>query len=89
MNTEMINLSDLKQKKIADLAALAKELNVEGAANMRRQELIFSILQAQAEKNGFIYDNFPARILCKKDVSLFYFNSSPLSRSQVRSIIYQ
>ena len=54
MNTEIINLWDLKQKKIADLAALAKELNVEGAANMRRQELIFSILQAQAEKNGFI-----------------------------------
>ena len=63
MNTEMINLSDLKQKKIADLAALAKELNVEGAANMRRQELIFSILQAQAEKNGFIYGEGVLEIL--------------------------
>ena len=63
MNTEMINLSDLKQKRIADLAALAKELNVEGAANMRRQELIFSILQAQAEKNGFIYGEGVLEIL--------------------------
>ncbi|OGP53255.1 MAG: transcription termination factor Rho [Deltaproteobacteria bacterium RBG_13_52_11] len=58
-----MNLRDLKQKKIADLAALAKELNVEGAANMRRQELIFSILQAQAEKNGFIYGEGVLEIL--------------------------
>src|SRR4030042_1100083 len=43
MNTEIINLGDLKQKKIADLAALAKAFSVEGAANMRRQGLIFSI----------------------------------------------
>jgi transcription termination factor Rho len=63
MNTEIINLRDLKQKKIADLAAVAKELNVEGAANMRRQELIFSILQAQAEKNGFIYGEGVLEIL--------------------------
>jgi transcription termination factor Rho len=63
MNTEIINLRDLKQKRIADLAALAKELNVEGAANMRRQELIFSILQAQAEKNGFIYGEGVLEIL--------------------------
>ena len=63
MNNEIINLRDLKQKKIADLAALAKELNVEGAANMRRQELIFGILQAQAEKNGFIYGEGVLEIL--------------------------
>jgi transcription termination factor Rho len=63
MNTEIINLRDLKQKRIADLAALAKELNVEGGANMRRQELIFSILQAQAEKNGFIYGEGVLEIL--------------------------
>jgi transcription termination factor Rho len=60
---EILNLRDLKQKKIADLAALAKELNVDGAANMRRQELIFSILQAQAEKNGFIYGEGVLEIL--------------------------
>jgi transcription termination factor Rho len=63
MNTEIINLRDLKQKKIADLAALAKQLNVEGAANMRRQELIFSILQAQAEQNGFIFGEGVLEIL--------------------------
>ena len=63
MNTEIINLRDLKQKKIADLAALAKDLSVEGAANMRRQELIFSILQAQAAQNGFIFGEGVLEIL--------------------------
>ena len=63
MSTEIINLRDLKQKKIADLASLAKELSVEGASNMRRQELIFSILQAQAEKNGVIFGEGVLEIL--------------------------
>jgi transcription termination factor Rho len=49
-----MNLSDLKHKRIIDLAALARDLNVEGAAGMRKQDLIFAILQAQVEKNGMI-----------------------------------
>ncbi|HTD26405.1 MAG TPA: Rho termination factor N-terminal domain-containing protein, partial [Candidatus Elarobacter sp.] len=49
-----LNLKALKDKKIADLAAIAKDMNIEGAAAMRKQELIFSILQAQTEQNGFI-----------------------------------
>ncbi len=49
-----MNLSDLKHKKINDLAALARDLNVEGAAGLRKQELIVAILQAQVEKNGMI-----------------------------------
>jgi transcription termination factor Rho len=49
-----LNLKDLKDKKIADLAAIAKDMSIEGAAAMRKQELIFSILQAQTEQNGFI-----------------------------------
>jgi transcription termination factor Rho len=47
-----LDLRTLKDKKIGDLAALAKERNVDGASAMRKQELIFSILQAQAERNG-------------------------------------
>jgi len=50
----MMNLSDLKHKKINELASLARDLSVEGAAGMRKQELIFAILQAQVEKNGVI-----------------------------------
>jgi transcription termination factor Rho len=49
-----MNLSELKHKKINDLASLARDLSVEGAAGMRKQELIFAILQAQVEKNGVI-----------------------------------
>ena len=49
-----MNLSELKHKKINDLATLARDLNVEGAAGMRKQEPIFAILQAQVEKNGVI-----------------------------------
>ena len=49
-----MNLSELKHKKINELAGLARDLSVEGAAGMRKQELIFAILQAQVEKNGVI-----------------------------------
>ncbi len=50
-----MNLTELKEKNIGDLTSLAREMDIEGAAGMRKQELIFAILQAQAEKNGFIY----------------------------------
>src|ERR1051326_7338512 len=49
-----LHLKSLKEKKIADLAAIAKDMNIEGAAAMRKQDLIFSILQAQTEQNGFV-----------------------------------
>src|SRR5262250_800665 len=49
-----LHLKSLKDKKIADLAAIAKDMNIEGAAAMRKQDLIFSILQAQTEQNGFV-----------------------------------
>ncbi len=50
-----IAISELKEKTIDKLAFIAKELNVEGATGMRKQELIFAILQAQAEKAGTVY----------------------------------
>jgi len=50
-----LNLKVLKEKKIGDLALIGKNFNIEGAANMRKQELIFAILQAQTEQNGHIY----------------------------------
>jgi transcription termination factor Rho len=49
-----MHLAELKQKSIADLNDVAKELKIDGAANLRKQELIFAILQAQTEKNGAI-----------------------------------
>ncbi len=50
-----MHLAELKEKSISKLFDVAKELKVEGASNLRKQELIFAILQAQAEKNGTIY----------------------------------
>jgi transcription termination factor Rho len=49
-----MNLVELKEKSIAELNEVAKELKIEGASNLRKQELIFAILQAQTEKNGQI-----------------------------------
>jgi len=50
-----INLTELKEKRIADLNKMAKELGIEGATNLRKQELIFALLQGQAERGGVIY----------------------------------
>ncbi len=50
-----IAITELQEKEIAELTVLAEELNVEGATSMRKQDLIFSILQAQAEKTGNLF----------------------------------
>ena len=59
----MMNIKELKKKKISELNKIAKELNVEGASGMRKQELIFAILQAQTEKNGLIFGEGVLEIL--------------------------
>ncbi len=58
-----MNVSELKSKKINELTQLAKKLDIEGYAGMRKQELIFSLLQAQIEKNGLIYGEGTLEIL--------------------------
>ncbi|MGH7262895.1 MAG: transcription termination factor Rho [Candidatus Rokuibacteriota bacterium] len=50
-----MNLSELKEKTISELNAIAKDLNVQGFSGLRKQELIFKILQGQAEKDGLIF----------------------------------
>ncbi|MBN2653698.1 MAG: transcription termination factor Rho [Nitrospirae bacterium] len=50
-----MSISELKEKTIDGLTAFAKTLNIEGASGMRKQDLIFAILQAQAEKAGNVY----------------------------------
>ncbi len=55
LGEKTMHLAELKQKTIADLNEVARDLKIEGAANLRKQELIFAILQAQTEKNGSIY----------------------------------
>jgi transcription termination factor Rho len=50
-----MHLKDLKRKRIGDLTQIAKEMNIENAAGLRKQELIFSILQALVDKNESVY----------------------------------
>jgi transcription termination factor Rho len=52
--TGALNLKALKGAKITELAHIAREYNIDGATNMRKPEMIFSILQAQAQRNGSI-----------------------------------
>jgi len=58
-----LNLKALKEKKIGELAQIARDFSVEGASSMRKQDLIFAILQAQAEQSGFIYGEGVLEIL--------------------------
>jgi transcription termination factor Rho len=53
--TDNISISELKEKTIDELTEVARELNVEGASSMRKQDLIFAILQAQTEKTGYVF----------------------------------
>ena len=50
-----MNLSELKEKTISDLNNIAKDLGIQGFSGIRKQELIFKILQGQAEKDGLIF----------------------------------
>ncbi|WP_448381918.1 transcription termination factor Rho [Desulfosoma sp.] len=58
-----MNLVELKRRNIKELVALARALQIEGATSMRKQDLIFAILQAQAEMSGLIYGEGVLEIL--------------------------
>ena len=50
-----MDIAQLKEMNISALTQVTKDLNIQGASGMRKQELIFKILQAQTEKSGFIF----------------------------------
>jgi len=52
---EKLNITKLKEMKITELNKLAKELNINGFSGIRKQDLIFKVLQAQAEKEGLMF----------------------------------
>lgn len=58
-----ISISELKDKTIDELTTVAKGLNVEGATGLRKQDLIFAILQAQTEKTGNVFGEGVLEIL--------------------------
>ncbi|MDB4968250.1 MAG: transcription termination factor Rho [Myxococcales bacterium] len=50
-----MNLTELKRKKMGELAHMGAELNIEGVSGMRRQDLIFALLQHTAANKGEVY----------------------------------
>ncbi len=62
-NANGLDLEVLKKMKIGELHQLAKEANLDNFSNMRRQDLIFKILQVNAEKSGNLYGGGVLEIL--------------------------
>ncbi len=54
-NDSMLNLAGLKDMSISELTHIAKEMGIEGASGLRKQELIFKVLATQTEKSGLIF----------------------------------
>ena len=52
---DALDIRTLKEMSIADMTQVAKDLGIESASSMRKQELIFKILQAQTEQSGLIF----------------------------------
>lgn len=50
-----MHLQELKAKRTSDLVKMAREANIEGASNMRKQELIFEILTSLSDQDEAIY----------------------------------
>ena len=58
-----MEIVDLKKMTISELSKVAHELNINGISGLRKQELIFKILQAKAEKDGFMFGEGVLEIL--------------------------
>ena len=58
-----MDIVQLKNMKIAELTNLAKDLKVEGISGLKKHDLIFRILQAKVEKDGFAYGEGVLEIL--------------------------
>lgn len=62
-NGENLNIAELKQKTIRELCQYAQELGVEGVGGLRKQDLIFKILEGQTDRNGLIFSEGVLEIL--------------------------
>lgn len=57
------DISALKEKKSAELVAMAKALDIQDASGLKKQELIFKILSAQAEQEGLVFGSGVLEVL--------------------------
>jgi transcription termination factor Rho len=60
---EQLHISELQALNIKELAKLAKKYKLSEAGKMSKQDLIFAILQAQAEKHGLIFSEGVLEVL--------------------------
>jgi transcription termination factor Rho len=58
-----MDITELKSKKIAELNQIAKDLNISGYSDLRKQELIFKILEAQTTKDGLSFSKGVLEVL--------------------------
>ena len=58
-----MDIAEMKTKTMSDLVGVAKDLKIDGITGLRKQELIFKILEAQTEKNGLIFSQGVLEIL--------------------------
>ncbi len=58
-----MDISELKSKKIVELNQIAKELNISGYSDLRKQELIFKILEGQTAKDGLTFSKGVLEVL--------------------------
>ncbi len=63
INFAKLNINELANMTISGLSSLAREFKIEGTSRMKKQDLIFSILQAQTEKHGLIFASGVLEIL--------------------------
>jgi transcription termination factor Rho len=54
-NEPKMNLADMKNRTMSELVGVATELEIPGTSGLRKQELIFKILEVQTEKSGLIF----------------------------------
>jgi transcription termination factor Rho len=60
---EQLHISELQSLNIKDLAKIAKKYKIAEAGKMSKQDLIFAVLQAQAEKHGLIFSEGVLEVL--------------------------
>ena len=71
---EQLDISKLKDMKMSELAKIAKDMQINGISGLKKQELIFKLLQGQAEKEGLMFGEGTLEILSEGFGFLRSFN---------------
>ncbi len=62
-NNKSVHIEELKEMKMGELSKLARDMGVQGVSGLKKQDLMFKILQAQAEKEGLMFGEGTLEIL--------------------------